>query len=432
MGESSVVNNPPLANGPSEPTPESLSHARLNPTLVEHRKIVRSNVVFNCIKKSNNQLSKNDIVRFTHYSMTTVSAIVDELISKGIVREEESKDSRVGRHPVLLSVNENSMYFAGLECSATTMTITVLNCMSAIAYQDTLTMDEPKANDILAAMGKILNHLGNQRPDIWSRLINVTISLPGKFDPEKGVGISYISVKDWCNIDVKSFLSHRFEKEFRFIHNIDSMLLGYQLTTGLDDNRSLLFIVLRRGVGARLYSKGTLMSEYGISCELGHLKARNSNRLCNCGNRGCYDTEVSIPALRSKIMEAIRANRLYSLHSLYSGDASKLVMQDFYNLIRENDAEALDVLRETATYTSELIAEAVMILTPDIVVLYSDLCQLGQPFTSVIEKTVPGLLPQSEKAEVPIEYHPLDLYLCSLGAAINGMRTYFYETSNVI
>jgi N-acetylglucosamine repressor len=404
----------------------------INTTLVEKRRNIRSNIVFNCIKKNNSRLSRKDIVRHTHYSMTTISAIVDDLIIKGIVKEAESCDNRVGRRPVLLSINDDSMYFAGLECSATVMTITVINCMDTVAYQDSLTLNEPMANDFLLAMEEILIRLSGLQPVLWSKIVNITIGLPGKFDSEKGIGIFFVNVKDWRNIDVKAYLSQRFSKAFYFAHNIDSMLLGYKAAKEVDENHSILFIALRSGIGARLYSIGTLMSEYGIACELGHLKARNANRLCSCGKRGCYETEVSIPALYNKIAEAIKVNKLASLRALYGGDTSKIELQDFYNVVEGDDAEALEVLKETASYIGELIATASMILTPDMVVLYSDLCQLGQPFTSVIDEIVHSLVSQSDKNDILIKYHPLELYLGAFGAALIGMRSYFYETSNVI
>lgn len=108
--------------------------------------------MFNLIQQNNEQLSRFDICKLTRYSTTTVTAIVDGLVEEGLVIEDASKESRVGRRPSLLRVNGRSLYFLGIECSSTGVNLTVINAMRERVIHRTVPLNLPDTKDILDAM----------------------------------------------------------------------------------------------------------------------------------------------------------------------------------------------------------------------------------------------------------------------------------------
>jgi len=59
-----------------------------------------------------------------------------------------------------------------------------------------------------------------------------------------------------------------------------------------------VYLKLASGVGAGLVLGGRLYrGATGIAGEIGHVQIAEHGRVCRCGNRGCLETEVSVPRL---------------------------------------------------------------------------------------------------------------------------------------
>jgi predicted NBD/HSP70 family sugar kinase len=64
---------------------------------------------------------------------------------------------------------------------------------------------------------------------------------------------------------------------------------------GCDD---VVYIVGEVGVGAGVIAGGEAMSGHdGYAGEVGHMVVNPSGRLCRCGARGCWETEIGEPAI---------------------------------------------------------------------------------------------------------------------------------------
>lgn len=404
----------------------------LNTSLVEQRQTIRRNIIFNYIRKNNGQLSRNDIAKLTNYSMTTVASLVDSLTKEQLVQEMESVDNRVGRRPVLLSVIPESTFFAGIDCTISNINMTVINCLDEVVYEYTLSLNITDAKCMLISLENCINIFREQHPQMWTSLANITIGLPGKIDNQAGVGVSFLSIKDWHNVDALGFLSSRFDKQFYFLNNVDAMAMGYQASENLDEDNITLFVLLRRGVGMKLYAKGNLMSEYGVICEFGHLKAKNSNRLCSCGKRGCYDTEISQSGILNKLREAASVQRFSYLGKILEGANEEITFKHFLNLIRSGNEEAIEIFNDTVAHVGELLATAMLIFSPDRVVLMSEMCRLDNLFKSTVESILDKELPPVYPiTKAHIEYILPNRYLCSKGAAIAGLHNKFYNTTDI-
>lgn len=404
----------------------------MNKSLVEQRQIIRKNIIFNHIRKNNGLLSRNDITRITNYSMTTVASLVDSLTAEGLVQETESSDSRVGRRPLLLSVTPDSILFAGIDCTISNINITVINCLEEVVYEHTLSQNIADASDMLDAIENSIRFLRDQNPQLWQRLENITIGLPGKTDTKSGIGISFLSIKDWHSVDVLGFLSPKFDKNFFILNNVDAMVMGYQASANLDKDHITLFILLRRGVGIKLFSKGNLMSDYGVICEFGHLQAKNSNRLCSCGKRGCYDTEISQTGILNKLREAVSAHQFSELSKILKDSTESATFECFLNLIRTGNTAAMEIFNETAAHIAELLATALLIFSPDRIVLSSEMCRLEDIFKHTVESILDKKLPPVYPVMKPhMEYILPSSYLCSKGAAIVGLNKKFHTLADI-
>ena len=391
---------------------------------MEKRQIFRQNMFLHIIKNNNMELSRNSLCQKSKYSMTSVMAAVDDLIEQGLVFESEPLNNTVGRQPVLLQINGDSMYFAGLECNASFVRLSVVNLLNQEYYSDMIDIKQLCAGSILQAMDEILCKLRDEKPELWDKTECVTVGLPGKIDAEKGIGILYFSVKDWLNVDVGDFLNRRFNKKLYFINNIDSIAIGYLAHEKLDENVSTMFVLVRNGVGIRVVSKGTLLSEFGVLCELGHVSAKGSDRLCKCGKRGCYDAEITNHAVLNKAAEAVRADKMPGLSARPENGPDNITLNFFIEQLEKKDASALEIMDNVARYTGEMLAEAIFAFSPDRIIFSSELCRFQPQFTNTVNFAIAKNYPHALNALPSIQYVQPSTLLGAFGTALTG----YYKT----
>lgn len=388
-------------------------------TLVKVRQARRYSKVFDLIRCNNGQLSRFDICKLTGYSTTTVTAVVDNLISDGLVAEDESQESRVGRRPSLLAIRCDGIYFVGIECSAAGVSLTVTNAIQAVVFQRDAALDSPGTERILATMKDLLDGFARENPEIWKKSPSVTFSIPGKLDAQKGIGIQYRTVPDWHNVDFRAFFSY-LSKQLIFLNNVDAMLTGYRTQQKLGPERSVMFLIIRSSAGVRLFSKGVLCSELGIVCEIGHMKAEGSTRWCACGKKGCFDAEISSTAVVSKLREAYYAG-LIGKDSI--PDESDISLETFFRLLQEGNPTAVRLFSESVGFLSQMLNTLLAFFWPDIIVLSSfypeEICHLEASLKQQLSEHLEGnKLPE-------IACIPPANALGSFGATIAGYETEF-------
>jgi glucokinase len=90
--------------------------------------------------------------------------------------------------------------------------------------------------------------------------------------------------------------------------------------------------------------------------------------LCNCGNRGCWETQVNQPALFRYIQRAMDGGQSSLLSEMTAGDPDRLTVPLVVDAARSGDAVALEALDRIGHYLGIGIASLVNALNPELVV----------------------------------------------------------------
>ena len=389
----------------------------MDQTLIQQRQARRRSHIFNLIRENNEQVSRFELCKLTRYSATTVISIVDSLIQDGLVVESACKENRVGRRPSLLQINSGSIYFLGIECSASGVNLTVINAMQEQVLHRFQPLDQPQAQDILAAMQKMLDGFAAESPEIWARIPLLVFSIPGKLDESAGLAIQYRTVPDWDRLDLRARFAY-LGKKLLFLNNVDAMLAGYRLQYQLPPERSILFVIIRNSAGARLFSHGVPLSRFGVVCEVGHMQAAGSTRRCACGKKGCYDAELSLPAVVSKLREACYAGLLPSAGL----DPANLTIDDFLRLVKAKNPAACDIFAEVTDYMASMLETLFSFFRPDVTVLSTYLNDCQQQLSDRIGSHLARWDPQFQPN---LQFFPPAHALASFGAAAAGYEDFF-------
>jgi predicted NBD/HSP70 family sugar kinase len=152
------------------------------------------------------------------------------------------------------------------------------------------------------------------------------------------------------------------------------MALG-EHAMGFADVDHLMFIKVATGIGCGIISDGELRrGAQGAAGDLGHIQVPHDvDALCRCGNNGCLEAVASGAAV---------AGRLRSM----GVDAAS--SREVAALVRRGSVPATQLVREAGRTIGEVLASAVSLLNPSVIVIGGSLSQAGDPLLAGVREVV--------------------------------------------
>lgn len=150
-----------------------------------------------------------------------------------------------------------------------------------------------------------------------------------------------------------------------------------------DSIKNIAYITIGTGVGCGLIINGSLfIGENGLAGELGHVFIGKQN-ICNCGNKGCFQSIVSGPAVLKE----------YNLKTKIRLESMEQVFEKFM----QNDPSAVKCLLNMTNTISMVIYNIAMYLDISIFVIGGGVSNMGTEFISRIENKTNNRLKSFER-----------------------------------
>jgi len=185
----------------------------------------------------------------------------------------------------------------------------------------------------------------------------------------------------------------------------------------------VLYVGADIGMGGSILHGGQLFGgEAALTGRLGHMTIDPNGKLCNCGNRGCWETLVDRRAIFQSIM--LQANRGSStvLTDMTGGDLTRLQMSMVVEAADSGDAVALTTLEQVGHYLGVGLASLVNVLNPEMIVL-------GNIFSSAGEFLLPLIQAELHTHVLCWDENTVDVVLSEFGsdACVIGGVAAVYE-----
>lgn len=396
-------------------------------SILENRKYYQRNKMLSVIR-SNKDISRNDVKKITAYSMTTVLSTVEEMISDGLVYEEQCGDARVGRKPVWLRINPEGGYFIGIEFNRNRIQCAILNFCAKLIYTKEEKIDNKYADVRLVLslisnmLSEALNFLGEKR----KKVIGVGIGVPGYNDVKNGIAISYNHIKEWNNIPIKKIIEDEFGIPCYMENNVNVMIYAYKWLVYNGKCEDMLFVSIRTGARVMpIVNNQPMSSAYGFSGELGHVRIKGGSRLCSCGRYGCLNSEISDVAIVNKILDGIRVKRFKEIYEMVHGDVEQITMSTFVESVTLGHEDSMNLLRQIAGFLGSTLSMLVNIFAPRKIVLYGELAFIGDLFLDDVRKHVMNNIIKENSVGLEIIASEFGRNLGAMGAAALVMEKAF-------
>lgn len=376
-----------------------LTHVRRGSS--ELARDINRDIVFEVVR-ANQPVSRANIARLTGLQASTVSSIVDQLISERWVRESGiSRSQTHGRPPTMVTLNDSLAVLAiDIHPRRATLAVVDLNGRFLSQAQIAVTSSPRKtAANIVQTALRMKKSLPRQ---IFE---GIGIALPGRVDPKTG-RLRFAPNLGWNNFDIKRAVEQGTGMIVEMDNEANACLLAEIWFGHMDGVRNAVLVTISEGIGAAILSNGELIyGKNNMAGELGHVPLNVNGPKCHCGGRGCWEMYASSNA----------ALRYYSegKHKATAGTIEELL-----HLVSQGDRSAIKAVIRQAEYIGNGLRLISRTLAPQVILVAGDIVAAWPRVAPAIAKSfVAKALPADLRPRI-VPAHQANLR----GAAILVLR----------
>lgn len=360
-------------------------------------------LVLDYIKRSS-PVSRAAIARETSLAKPTVSAIVEELIDRELVREigVGPTASGGGRPPILLEFNARSQFFVGVQFGIKRTNVVVADALGQELDRATIKTPARSATRAISSTVKQIKALMKKANAPMDRLGAVGVCVPGLIELETGECLLAPNL-GWHHVPLREKLEDAVDAPVYVVNTADAAVVVETIEGAAQgyDNVVLLYVI-GQGVGASVISEGKLLhGARGLVGEIGHNHVPGATRACNCGKVGCLETLTDGASIARAAVEAIQAGQKTSLADL---DPDELTSVDVSAAAAEGDEVALGILEDAGRMLGVAASWLINLFNPDVLLVGGGVANAGEPLLGPLEEAAleHTLAESAEKVDIHV------------------------------
>jgi predicted NBD/HSP70 family sugar kinase/predicted transcriptional regulator len=355
--------------------------ARLNTIRDINRQIVLNYV------REREPISRAEIARETQLQRSTISAIVEDLKTEGLVEEVGEGESTGGRRPTLLKLRTKGPIALGVSINPTCTTIATSDLAGRLVDQKEFPTDPDPAVTLNNVIATVRDFTRRNKGSIEG----IGVSLPGLVDPSTGTAI-YIPYFKWRDLPVAQLISSGVNLPVVMDNDANAVALA-ELWFGrpeVTDARDFIMVLVAEGVGTGIIFDGQVYrGQRGAAGEFGHMViGTNAPVPCSCGNRDCWEAFASERAAIARYL------------NLQGEQNTPLDFRSLVDRAIAGEANARTALVETAYYLGVGISNLIIGFSPEAVVVGGEIARawrlVEKALTDTIERSVRRGLPSAQ------------------------------------
>lgn len=323
---------------------------------------------------SNESLSKFDLCKMTGLSTTAITSYVEQMLDAGMIYKKGPGASSGGRKPIMLSLKENFGYMIGIEFSAGGIYTCVLSFSKQKIYSNNTPLIDSAVDKVVSQLYQEIYQAIDKTGIIPEKILGIGVGIPGYSDYENGIIHVYTQLNDWENIDLKQLIAKEFKYPLFFTGSINSMAHAYKSVYKRGFCEDTIILGIRSGMKASaIINNSIIKGKHNFFGEIGHIKVVGSNRICRCGKKGCYDTEVSYIGLCMKVEEGIRVGKFNNISNKLKQTGSSPNIDMIIETCNEGDEELIQLLDDIIKELTSVICWILSMFDPSELLLVSKL-----------------------------------------------------------
>lgn len=358
-------------------------------------------------------ISRADLARRTGLSRSSISAIVADLLSTGLVHEAGSGDSRGGRRPILLRFDDDALAIVGVDMGASQVAVTVTDLRAQVKVWSSEPHDvrnDPEG--AFALVRKLIDGALAESGTDPASLAGIGVSVPSPVSPDDADHLSPVFMPQWRGHSPVKHLEAAYRVPVAMENDANLGALAEQWWGAGQDGRDLAFIKVATGVGAGLVIHGDIYrGTTGIAGEIGHIPVDPSAGRCVCGLDGCLNLLIGT----NHLIE--RARALAKDHPRSTLPRRGLTVSKIVESAFDGDPLARTVIEQAGQHLAIGVAAMLNLLNPATVVFGGSLTRAGEMLLRPLRETLEERAPLAALAQSKFALSNLGVECIARGAA---------------
>ncbi len=322
-------------------------------------------------------VSRAALSELTGLNKTTVSSIIRDLIGTSMIREIGAQSGGAGRPAIMLELNPDAGYIISAEIGVDFIALLRTNFTAEFQWQSRSPIREP--HDSAAVLNQLVGMLKNAISNALignRRVFGVAVGVPGLVDQQSGQ-VLFAPNLGWHTIPLEGMLAHELDLPVSLDNEANMAALGELYFGVAQGYKNVLYLTLDVGLGGGIISNGQLFTgNAGFAGEFGHITMDPHGKLCGCGNRGCFETLVSLPALYDHVRTAVARGEPTLLADLVRTDM--LNFEGVAEAARSGDQVGLAAFASIGRALGVGLASLVNIFDPQLIVLGGEMSRASE------------------------------------------------------
>lgn len=334
--------------------------------------------------------TRKELIEVTGLSRSTVTDRVDRLIEAGYIHESGVATSGGGRPPSVLDIDATSRLALVADLGASHARVALTDLAARPMAEEHIEMRIARGPEavltwVRQAFRRLLDRTG--RPA--GQVCGIGLNLPGSVDHASGRMIRSFLMPGWDDHPISEALRAEFEVPVLVENDANAMALG-EWWSSWRGCASLVLVKVSTGIGTGIVLDGRVYRGVEEAAgNLGHVRLSESDdRVCTCGSRGCVASLASGHAIAT--------------------DLGRDTSRDVVRLVHSGDPAAIARVQEGGRTLGVVLATAVSLLNPGVLVLAGDMAETGEHYLTGIRESV-------YRRSLPYTTRNLEIVTSSLG-----------------
>jgi glucokinase-like ROK family protein len=381
-------------------------------------------------------VSRAELAEMTGLNKTTVSSLVRELIDRQFVREvgleEPGRRQGAGRLGVLLTPDPGAGFIVSAELGVDFILVVTANFAPEIIwrYQESISPDMGQQT-ILNRLLALLNQAIQEGCKACNTLLGVAVGVPGLVDQTTG-NLLFAPNLRWEDVPLRALIGEAIRAPLYVDNEASLAALGEHYFGAAQGYDEALYISAGVGLGGGIVHQGRLYSGgSGFGAEFGHMTMDPDGEFCNCGNRGCWETQVSQRALFRSLRRGAGRGRSSLLVEMTEGNLGRLTVPLVVEAAAAGDALAAEALEALGHHLGVGIASLINALNPQLVIFGGILSLAGDFLLPLVNEEMQrrALRWNREATQVVLARHGFDA--CVMGGIAKVFETILAEPASI-
>lgn len=338
---------------------------------------INRRIILNFLR-THQPISRADLARRSGLQFSTVSLIVEELITQQWITEGAVTNAPRGRKPRVLHFNNDRRRIIGIDIRPSNTLIGMADMDGRFVHQEKLRTN-PDSTIFIKELCAAVSEFIKQHSFNYA---GIGVCVPGRVAIAEQ-RLAFAPNIGWRDLDIKTPLQHATGLEV-LIESAPNACALAEIWFGRhsENVRDLVAIAVSEGVGAGVFSSGQLLlGPEGMAGEFGHVTIDENGPRCNCGNKGCWEVFASnSAAVRYFVENRNGANP--------TGTDPSPTFEDVLRNAEQKDPAAIAALEKMGRYLGAGLSMIVTGLAPSVIVIVGEVVNAWSIVSPQIQKVV--------------------------------------------